>query len=56
MNHTNTLGDKGLEPPKLGDVFQCKACGMELKVTKECGCKPDEHVHFHCCGKEMVKV
>ena len=48
--------DNGLSPPKKGDQFQCTACGMAIQVTKDCKCKEDEHVHFHCCGKEMEPV
>jgi len=47
--------DPGLAPPKQGDKFRCEACGMEIEVTVACSCKEDEHVHFHCCGKEMTK-
>jgi hypothetical protein len=52
----NVQTDKGIDPPKPGDMFRCKGCGMELKVTKDCRCKEGEHVHFHCCGQEMTKV
>ncbi|HEY3967601.1 MAG TPA: hypothetical protein VGM05_23775 [Planctomycetaceae bacterium] len=48
--------DKGLAPPKKGDKFRCKPCGMELEVTKDCHCKEEGQVHFHCCGQEMTKV
>lgn len=47
--------DKGLSVPKAGDKFHCHACGMELQVTKDCKCSAQEHVHFHCCNKEMHK-
>jgi hypothetical protein len=47
--------DPGLEPPKKGDRFRCEQCGMALEITVECKCH-DDHVHFHCCGKEMAKV
>jgi len=53
---TNVQTDKGLAPPKQGETFRCKACGMELKITKDCKCKQGEHVHFHCCGEEMAKA
>ena len=46
----------GISPPKTGDAFRCESCGMEIKVTADCHCKEDEHVHFHCCGKELTKV
>ncbi len=48
--------DEGIATPKQGDKFRCEACGMEIEVTQECGCDEQEHVHFHCCGREMVKV
>jgi hypothetical protein len=48
--------DKGISPPKKGDQFQCSSCGMAIQVTKDCNCKEDEHVHFHCCGREMESV
>lgn len=51
-----TKNDPGLAPPKKGEKFRCEACGMALEITEECRCKTGEHVHFHCCGKEMVKA
>ena len=48
--------DAGFPPPKAGDRFRCSECGMEILVTADCHCKEDEHVHFHCCGREMVQV
>ena len=53
---TNAGEDVGIAPPKKGDAFRCSGCGMEIQVTADCGCKEGEHVHFHCCGKEMGKV
>jgi hypothetical protein len=47
--------DPGLSPPKKGDAFRCPGCDMRIEVTKDCRCKEGEHVHFHCCGQEMVK-
>ncbi|MBL9092967.1 MAG: hypothetical protein JNL96_17245 [Planctomycetaceae bacterium] len=52
----NVTKDSGLAPPKAGDKFKCESCGMELQITKDCHCSGDDHVHFHCCGKEMVKA
>ncbi len=52
----NTQVDKGLAPPKKGDTFCCRACGMALEVTKDCCCDVGEQIHFHCCGQEMSKV
>jgi len=52
----NPQVDAGLAPPKQGDTFRCSGCGMQLEITKDCRCKEGEHVHFHCCGKEMIKL
>jgi hypothetical protein len=49
-------GDTGVAPPKAGDRFRCGGCGMEIQVTTDCKCKEGEHVHFHCCGREMDKI
>lgn len=46
--------DVGIDSPKKGQKFQCSGCGMELQITADCHCKEGEHVHFHCCGKEMT--
>ncbi len=47
---------------KLGEVYLCSDCGLELKVVKECkeaslpaescSCTP---CSFVCCGQDMVK-
>lgn len=46
---------------KVGEVYTCKACGLELEVKKGCNCV-DEHCHpvkedtcceFECCGQPM---
>ena len=40
---------------KEGDVLVCElegGCGIELKVTKICGCEDCDVV---CCGKQMKK-
>jgi hypothetical protein len=42
-------------PPKIGQRFQCKACGMEVQVTADCNCKDPTHVHFQCCDREMER-
>src|SRR4051794_13063279 len=44
--------DVGISPPKKGESFRCESCGMEVQVTADCHCTEDEHVHFHCCGRE----
>ena len=43
---------------RKGDLFVCKACGLELEVQKTCTCgtgETDCHLPLECCGKEMVK-
>jgi hypothetical protein len=55
-SRTDQGHDVGLPPPKAGDRFRCAGCGMEIQVTADCHCKEGEHVHFHCCGREMVKA
>lgn len=52
----STKPEKGNASPKQGDAYRCSACGMELQITRECGCKDPDHVHFQCCGKQMTKV
>ncbi len=46
---------------KKGDVYTCKNCGIEIKVTKacsdesemgECGCG---EIEFSCCGEPLQK-
>lgn len=45
---------------KLGQVYVCEECGLELKVVKECEeCGTEEgecslaDCIFQCCGEEM---
>ena len=42
-----------------GDIFVCKTCGLELKVTKTCSCIVGKEitctVPLQCCGKDMIK-
>jgi hypothetical protein len=45
---------------KLGQVYVCEDCGLELKVVKECEeCGTEEgectltDCSFKCCGEEM---
>ena len=49
---------------KVGEVYACKACGLELEVKASCGCPTEEHCHpvkedtcceFTCCGQPMEK-
>jgi len=42
--------------PKKGDHFRCAECGMAIEVTADCRCSDADHVHFHCCGKELEKA
>jgi hypothetical protein len=47
---------------KLGEIYRCSECGLELEVVKECReanlppkegkCSPCPLV---CCGEELVK-
>ena len=37
---------------KLGQVYVCEDCGLELKVVKECECTLAD-CEFKCCGEEM---
>jgi len=42
----------------IGDVLECKTCGLELKVEKTCSCGEGGtscHESLECCGKEMLK-
>jgi hypothetical protein len=46
---------------KLGQVYVCEECGLELKVIKECEeCGTEESgctiadCTFKCCGEEMM--
>lgn len=49
------------ENMKVGEVYECKACGLEIEVKKACDCvndkcEPvaDDHCcDFNCCGKPM---
>jgi hypothetical protein len=46
---------------KLGQVYVCEGCGLELEVVTECDecgedaaeCTCVEHCSFECCGEEM---
>ena len=44
---------------KLGQVYVCEECGLELEVVKECQeCGEEEECTladctFQCCGEEM---
>jgi hypothetical protein len=46
---------------KMGQIYYCEECGLELKVVgqcKECGTDAtefecSEHCTFSCCGAEL---
>jgi hypothetical protein len=46
---------------KIGQVYVCTDCGVELKVTKECtecdaesgSCSCEVDCTLECCGKEL---
>jgi hypothetical protein len=48
--------DRGVGHPRQGERFRCSRCGMELEVTKDCGCSDPNGVHFHCCNQEMDRA
>ena len=39
---------------QVGEVYACKRCGWEFKVTKACGCDCKDDVT--CCGAPVEKV
>ncbi len=55
-NEKEKGADVGIPLPKKGDKFRCAQCGMQVEVTADCRCDKREHVHFHCCNKEMAKA
>ncbi len=44
------------EIPKIGDVYRCEVCGMEMEVAADCNCTDPEMVRLECCGQELVRV
>ena len=52
----------GCNDMKMGQIYVCGECGIELKVVKECsecgtsksscGCE-EEACSFECCGEPM---
>lgn len=45
---------------QMNEIYECKNCGLELKVVKtcqdsddSCGCSDD--AGFTCCGAALVK-
>lgn len=50
---------------KVGEVYKCPDCGLELKVTKACSnhcasdaCEGDAcpDCGFECCGTSLIKA
>lgn len=48
---------------KVGDIYFCEICGLELEVKKGCNCpdveacstENDDCCDFECCGQPMKK-
>lgn len=46
---------------KVGQIWVCEECGLELQVVKECECSDeepcdcDEDLDFTCCGETLRK-
>lgn len=47
---------------KVGEVYSCPKCGLEMKVLQDCDCGDQEgacgcgtECGFECCGEAMVK-
>ncbi|TWU25419.1 hypothetical protein Pla52o_17200 [Novipirellula galeiformis] len=43
------------EAPKIGDMYRCAKCNLEIHVTNGCDCQ-DCKAEFNCCGKSMDRV
>ena len=53
------------ETMKVGEIYECPKCGLEIQVRKSCDCAHDEtcepHVEegvccdFECCGEKLTK-
>ncbi len=43
---------------KVGDVYKCDFCGLEIEVKKACTCTDDDcHCsELECCGSTMSKA
>jgi hypothetical protein len=52
---------------KMDEIYECKGCGLQLKVVAECkdvgkpvadcGCHDakEQECHITCCGHDLVK-
>lgn len=42
---------------KLGAIYSCSYCGLEIEVKTECSCSDDDCRcgGFKCCGEELTK-
>lgn len=45
-----------IELPKVGNVFKCYGCGMQIRVEISCGCPNARYVEFKCCNMDMVQT
>ncbi len=50
----------GCDEMKVGQVYMCEECGLELRVVKECTecateaeCSCVEECEFECCGEPL---
>jgi len=43
---------------KVGDVYKCDFCGLEIEVKQECTCSEDDCRcnELECCGSAMSKA
>jgi hypothetical protein len=41
--------------PQRGELYECCECGMQVVITKSCGCDDDPACHpvLKCCGKNL---
>ena len=43
---------------QVGDIYVCRVCGLELKVSKSCACTEGSEdactVPLRCCDEEMT--
>jgi hypothetical protein len=50
----------GCDEMKVGQVYMCEECGLELRVVKECTecaaeaeCSCVDECEFECCGEPL---